>query len=358
MRLAVHDTRLTGRCTMMSRRTLLGAFAGLATLTALASTTLLAADEDPAELSIGWVNVGGGSNQALMLADQLVEKNLPNTKVKWVEFNGGSAGIAALNAGDVQIMTEVGLPPTVSSIAKGLDFKIVWVNDIYLSSEGLVVRKNANIQKIADLAGKKIATMVGTSSGYMLHAALASAGLDETKVEVINMDPPSMQAAWKRGELDAAYIWVPALLNMANDGGAMLATNADFQDRAASIDMILVGGDFAKKYPGTLTKFLKAQNDSIHDLRMNGDAAMKRMADFLKISMDQAKTEYGGIQLMDAKEQLSQQGLGQGAGIASSRITKAITAAGEYLVGVGSIDSVPTNIPEHIDTTFIETLAK
>jgi taurine transport system substrate-binding protein len=343
---------------MMSRRVLIGAIAGLAALAGWASAGPLAAEEDPAELSIGWVNVGAGSNQALMLVDKLVEQNLPNTKVKWVEFNGGSAGIAALNAGDIQIMTEVGLPPTVSSISKGLDFKIVWVNDIYLSSEGLVVRKTSNIQKIADLAGKKVATMVGTSSGYMLHAALASAGLDETKVEVINMDPPSMQAAWKRGELDAAYIWVPALLNMANDGGTILATNADFQDRASSIDMILVGGDFAKKYPGTLTKFLKAQNDSIHDLRTNGDAAMKRMADYLKISLDQAKTEYGGIQLMDAKEQLSEQGLGRGTSIATSRITKAITAAGEYLVGVGSIDSVPTNIPEHIDTAFIEALAK
>jgi hypothetical protein len=61
---------------------------------------------------------------------------------------------------------------------------------------------------------------------------------------------------------------------------------------------------------------------------------------------------------MDAKEQLSEQGLGSGSGIANSRITKAIAAAGEYLVGVGSIDSVPTNIPEHIDTSFIEALAK
>ena len=341
---------------MVSRRILIGALTGLA-LVGSGGALPLAAEEDPAELSIGWVNVGAGSNQALMLSDKLVEKNLPNTKVNWVEFNGGSAGIAALNAGNIQIMTEVGLPPTVSSISKGLDFKIVWVNDIYLSSEGLVVRKTSNIQKIADLAGKKIATMVGTSSGYMLHAALASAGLDESKVEVINMDPPSMQAAWKRGELDAAYIWVPALLNMANDGGTILATNADFQDRASSIDMILVNGDFARKYPGTLTKFLKAQNDSIHALRNNGDSAMQQMADFLKISLDQAKTEYGGIQLMDAKEQLGEQGLGSGsAGIANSRITKAITAAGEYLVGVGSIDSVPATIPDHIDTSFIEAL--
>ena len=101
--------------------------------------------------------------------------------------------------------------------------------------------------------------------------------------------------------------------------------------------MILVNGDFAKKYPDTLAKFLKAQNDSIHDLRNNGDAAMQRMADFLKISIDHAKTEYGGIQLMDAKEQLSDQGLGSGSGIANSRITKAITAAGEEVAGAPEV---------------------
>lgn len=312
----------------------------------------------PEELSIGWVNVGAASNEALMFAEQLVEKNLPNTKVKWVEFTGGSAGIAALNAGDIQMMTEVGLPPTVSSISKGLDFKIVWVNDIYLTAEGLVVRNSSNIKSVADLAGKKVATMVGTSSGYMLHGALASAGLDESKVEVINMDPPSMQAAWKRGELDAAYIWAPALGNMVADGGTLLATNKDFQDRGSSIDMILVRGEFVKDYPDAVTAVLKAENDSINELKTGGDAALQKMADYLKIPLEQARSELSGIQLMNAQEQLSEKGLGQGAGIPNARITKAIIAAGEYLVSVGSLKKVPDNVPSYVDTSFIEQLVK
>ena len=144
---------------------------------------------------------GAGSNEALMFAEQMVEKNLPNTKVKWVEFTGGSAGIAALNAGDIQIMTEVGLPPTVSVHLQGSRFQDR-LGERHLSDRrGAGRSQQRQYQGVADLAGKKVATMVGTSSGYMLHEALASAGLDETKVQVINMDPPSMQAAWKRGEL-------------------------------------------------------------------------------------------------------------------------------------------------------------
>jgi taurine transport system substrate-binding protein len=340
----------------MSRRRAQLVLAALAIAVVALGKTAVAAD--PAELDIGWVNVGAASNEALMFTEQMVEKNLPNTKVKWVEFTGGSAGIAALNAGDIQVMTEVGLPPTVSAISKGLDFKIVWVNDIYLTSEGLVVRNSANIKSIADLAGKKVATMVGTSSGYMLHAALTSGGLDESKVDVINMDPPSMQAAWKRGELDAAYIWAPALVNMAADGGTILATNADFQDRGSSIDMMLVRGEFAKTYPDAVVAVLKAENDSINELKNGGDAALQKMADYLKIPLDQAKVEFGGIQLMNAQEQLSEKGLGQGAGIANSRITKAIQAAGQYLVGVGSLKAVPDNIPQYVDTSFIEKLPK
>jgi taurine transport system substrate-binding protein len=343
----------------MSSRGAQWAFAALALAAlALGTSTPASAANAPAELAIGWVNVGAGSNEALLFTDHMVEKSLPNTKVKWVEFTAGAAAIAALNAGDIQIMTEVGLPPTVSGISKGLDFKIVWVNDIYLTAEGLVVRNSSNIHKVADLAGKKVATMVGTSSGYMLHEALASAGLDETKVSVINMDPPSMQAAWKRGELDAAYIWIPALSNMAADGGTLLATNKDFQDHGSSIDMMLVRREFAKDYPDALVAVLKAENDSINELKTGGDVALKKMADYLKISLDEARNEFGGIQLMNAEEQLSASGLGKGDGVATSRITKAIVAAGQYLVVVGSIKSVPDNVPQYIDTSFIERLGK
>ena len=344
----------------MSSRGARFAFAALAvaSLALGRSTPAPAADSAPAELDIGWVNVGAGSNEALLFAGQMVEKNLPNTKVKWVEFTAGAAAIAALNAGDIQIMTEVGLPPTVSGISKGLDFKIVWVNDIYLTAEGLVVHNGSNIHSVADLAGKRVATMVGTSSGYMLHEALASVGLDETKVQVINMDPPSMQAAWKQGELDAAYIWIPALSNMVADNGTLLATNKDFQDHGSSIDMMLARNEFATQYPDALVSVLRAENDSINELKTGGDAALQKMADYLKISLDEAKKEFGGIQLMNAEEQLSENGLGKGDGVATSRITKALIAAGQYLVGVGSIKSAPDNIPQYIDTSYIERLGQ
>ena len=90
------------------------------------------------------------------------------------------------------------------------------------------------------------------------------------------------------GRADAAYIWIPALSNMASDGGTILATNKDFQDHGSSIDMILVRGEFAKQYPDALVAVLKAENEFINALKNAGDAAVQKMADYLKISRDEA----------------------------------------------------------------------
>jgi hypothetical protein len=65
----------------MSSRGAQWAFAALAAL-ALGTSTPACAANAPAELAIGWVNVGAGSNEALLFADHMVEKNLPNAKVK------------------------------------------------------------------------------------------------------------------------------------------------------------------------------------------------------------------------------------------------------------------------------------
>jgi hypothetical protein len=58
---------------------------------------------------------------------------------------------------------------------------------------------------------------------------------------------------------------------------------------------------------------------------------------------------------MNAQEQLSEKGPGKAP--ACIRITKAITAAGQYLVGVVT-QGVPDSIPQYIDTSFIEKLPK
>jgi NitT/TauT family transport system substrate-binding protein len=86
-------------------------------------------------------------------------------------------------------------------------------------TEGLyriVARRSAGIADVADLKGKRIATIAQTSSGYFLKLMLERAGLrfeDITAVPIVPL--AGMTDALTKGEVDAVVIWEPESENAA-----------------------------------------------------------------------------------------------------------------------------------------------
>jgi NitT/TauT family transport system substrate-binding protein len=80
-------------------------------------------------------------------------------------------------------------------------------------AEGLyriVGRKSAGITSIPSLKGKRIGTMVDSSSGYFLFRVLQSEGLSFDDVELVDLRPFSAIAdALVDGKVDAISIWEP-----------------------------------------------------------------------------------------------------------------------------------------------------
>ncbi len=80
-------------------------------------------------------------------------------------------------------------------------------------TEGLyrvVARRSAGIASMKDLAGKRVATIPQTSSGYFLSRMLAREGLSFDDIEVAPVPPlEDMAGAIERGEVDAVVIWEP-----------------------------------------------------------------------------------------------------------------------------------------------------
>lgn len=91
-------------------------------------------------------------------------------------------------------------------------------------SEGLyriVARRSAGIATLADLKGKRIGTVPGTSSGYFLHRMLASVGLNEADVTVVPVLPiTDMPKALADAKVDAITIWEPEIEKAAQAIGA------------------------------------------------------------------------------------------------------------------------------------------
>ena len=92
----------------------------------------------------------------------------------------------------------------------------------------IVARRSAGIATLADLKGKRIATVPPTSAGYFLNVMLASAGLTMADVQTVPITPlAEMPNALAKGRLDAVVIWEPYSENAA---------------RALGDDAILFGG--------------------------------------------------------------------------------------------------------------------
>lgn len=80
-------------------------------------------------------------------------------------------------------------------------------------SEGLyriVAKKSSGINSLADLKGKKIATIRNTSSNYFLHRMLSSVGLTDADVEIVSTWPMDLyKTALTEGGFDAITVWEP-----------------------------------------------------------------------------------------------------------------------------------------------------
>ncbi|HEY1125458.1 MAG TPA: ABC transporter substrate-binding protein [Sphingobium sp.] len=86
-------------------------------------------------------------------------------------------------------------------------------------TEGLyrmVARKSAGINTIADLKGKRIATIPPTSSGYFVSLLLSKAGLGYADITPVAVTPISdMTKQLKDRKVDAVSIWEPEVENAA-----------------------------------------------------------------------------------------------------------------------------------------------
>ncbi|TIX51425.1 ABC transporter substrate-binding protein [Alteraurantiacibacter aquimixticola] len=86
-------------------------------------------------------------------------------------------------------------------------------------TEGLyrvVARRSAGIESMADMKGKRVATIPQTSAGYFFKLMLEREGLSYDDIEAVSIVPlAGMTEALANGEVDAVVIWEPESENAA-----------------------------------------------------------------------------------------------------------------------------------------------
>lgn len=86
-----------------------------------------------------------------------------------------------------------------------------------------------------------------STAHYSLLSALKHWNISESQVKVINLRPPEISAAWERGDIDAAYVWEPALSKAKTTGTVLTDSKQVGEWGAPTYDVWVVRKEFAEK---------------------------------------------------------------------------------------------------------------
>jgi NitT/TauT family transport system substrate-binding protein len=166
---------------------------------------------------------------------------------------------------------------------------------IFNVTEGLyrvVARRSSGIASIADLKGKRVATIEPTSAGYFLHRMLATQGLSFDDITAVPMTPLSnMTEALRKGEVDAVAIWEPEGVNselVLGDDAIVFEGNGVY---AELFNLNTTAGALADPVKrARIVRFVRAIIDANAEMKEHPDKAQ------------QLSVEAGGFSLEDVKE--------------------------------------------------------
>ncbi|MGD8259044.1 MAG: taurine ABC transporter substrate-binding protein [Desulfobacterales bacterium] len=210
----------------------------------------IAADK---EVTIGYQLVYNPACSAIL--DGTFEK-ATGYKINWRKFDSGAKVINAMASGDVHISLG-GSSPIAAGVSRGLDIELVWIYEDIASAEAMVVRNGSGIIAPQDLKGKKLGVPFVSTTHFHTLFALEQFGINPKDVKILNMQPNAIAAAWERGDIDAAFIWDPALGRIKKSGKVLITSGTLSTWGKATFDGCVANKTWASKHPEFMAKYIK-----------------------------------------------------------------------------------------------------
>lgn len=295
----------------------------------------------------------------VLMAQGAIEK-ASGYKINWKMFGGGGDVIKAMASGEVPI-GEVGSSPATAAAAQGLDIQLVYLLSDIGNAEQLVARNGSNITKLSDLKGKKIATPFVSTAHYQLLAALKDAGVNPKEVQILNMRPPEIAAAWERGDIDATFIWDPVLGKVKANGKVIISSGDIAKKGKPTFDALIVNRAWAEKNKDFVKTFV-AELAKI-DARYKADKAKwtatseeaKAIAKIVGAKPEDVPGILASYNFLSAKDQASKTWLGGGK---ESGVVKALGDTAAFLKEQGRITDVPKDFTKFVNPEYVAAVAK
>jgi taurine transport system substrate-binding protein len=293
------------------------------------------------------------------IANGSIEKET-GYKIDWRQFESGAKVATAMASGDVKVGV-IGSSPLAAAVSQGVDLQLFWILDNINQAEAMVVRNGSGITKPADLKGKTIGVPFVSTTHYHTMFALQHWGINPSDVKILNMQPNQIVAAWARGDIDAAYVWNPALAELKKSGKVLITSGDLSKLGKPTFDGIAVDRKWGDEHKDFMAKLVKAISDADNQYRSNAAqwnagspqaAAIAKMIGGTPGEVPAALALYAFPSLSD---QVSAQWLGGGD---SGRATIALKDTSEFLKGQKSIDAVAPDYAKFVTPVYAEAATK
>ncbi len=240
---------------------------------------------DKPTIRIGYQSFPSGD--LIVKNSRWLEDSLPDYNIKWTKFDSGADVNTAFIAKELDFGA-LGSSPAARGLSAPLNipYKVAFVLDVAGDNEALVARNDSGVNTITDLRGKRVGTPFASTAHYSLLAALSQNGLSANDVQLVDLQPQAILAAWDRGDIDAAYSWLPSLDDLRKTGKDLITSRQLAKDGKPTLDLGAVSDDFANAHPDVVDTWRQQEARALSLIHQDPAAAAKAIAAEIGLSPD------------------------------------------------------------------------
>jgi NitT/TauT family transport system substrate-binding protein len=229
------------------RSTAFARFLGVAAAALLATGLLAGTVEAKEKFRVAWTIYAGWMPWDYAAQSGIVKKwaDKYGIDIEVVQINDYVESINQYTAGGFDGCVMTNMDALTIPAAGGVDSTALIVGDFSNGNDGVVLKQKS---KLADIKGQKVNLVELSVSHYLLARALASAGLSERDVTVVNTSDADMVAAFGAPGVTAAVTWNPLLSTILETPATHKVFDSS-QIPGEIIDLMVVNTEKLKKHP-------------------------------------------------------------------------------------------------------------
>ncbi|MEO1386395.1 MAG: ABC transporter substrate-binding protein [Cyanobacteria bacterium J06634_6] len=291
----------------------------------------------PAEFRIGYQVIPNAEVLAKNMG--FAEARFPDVDIQWISFDSGRDVNTAMVSGGIDVGL-AGSVPVSTGVAQDLPYQVYFIHDVIGDNEALAVTKASGITSIADLPGKKIGVPFGSTTHFSLLSAIDKEGIDPAEVDILDMQPQDMLAAWQRGDIDGGFVWQPTLSKMLDADGTVLITAKQLAEEGIiTADLGIVSKEFAENYPDFLQGYVAALDEAVQLYRNDPEAAAEAISEEIGLTPEESLKVMNELVWVSADEQAGEKYLGTPE--APGAMAQVLKDSAEFMVKQDAIESAP-----------------